>query len=173
MGHYWHCCRVRAVTKSDAIASAEHYIETQVERQTIDYGYIMAVTDENGVISIEDRDYQNCAEEFSLEKLRNNIVDRLPDLSIAVDKLKELVSKMTVSTAKDEVDTLNNMVFDLSNSVSDEQRKSFDVFKDTAYPLQLLEYGLTDLTYEGYDLTPADVPESDKHTFFVWVNSHF
>ena len=54
MGHYFHCVRVKAPNKDVACNYVENYVEDRAETGAIDYGFIMAVVDENGVISIED-----------------------------------------------------------------------------------------------------------------------
>ena len=171
MGHYWHCCRVRTVDKDSAEGAVNAYLDDKTERQEVDYGHIMAITDENGIVSIEDRDFIDHGDMFTLEDLRKHIQDGLPDLQLGLDKLKELVSKLTVDNIKDEVPTLNNMIFDIAHGVTEQKRKDFDVFKDTAYQGNLLEYGITDLNEEGYAYNDEKSGE-ELHTFFVWTNCH-
>lgn len=171
MGHYWHCCRVKALTKDDAIGAVNGFLDFKAECRAIDYGFIMAVTDEKGVVSIEDKGFVECANDFTLESLRSHIVEHLPDLQLGIDKIKECANNLSVRNIRAEIHTLYNLVDDIKNGVTDVERNKFDVFKDTAYQLDLLMYGLTDLNDEGY-VYLDEVDEKNAHTFFVWTNSH-
>lgn len=177
MGHYFHCVRVKAPNKDVACNYVENYVEDRAETKAIDYGFIMAVVDENGVISIEDKRYLNQDSElFSIKKLEEEMRERIPDSQLAIDKLNDLVNQLTPDNISTHVWDLENLFHDLRNSKTQAERDKFDVFKDTAYQGDLLSYGLTDLEEEGF--APSCYLDKDNEdvakfkTFFVWVNSH-
>ena len=171
MGHYWHCCRVKALSQDDAEGAVNQFLDDQTEIKAIDYGYIMAITDENGIVNILHRDFQDDGEMFTLEKLRETVCDGLPDLQTGIDKLKECVARLSMDNIKDEIGTLDNLMSDVRNGISLGKREHFDVFKDEAFSGNLLEFGITDLNEEGYAWCD-DKDAKDLHTYFVWTNCH-
>lgn len=167
MGHYYHVCRCRAENKEDALSAVSAYLDSKVESNEIDYGYTMAVTNEDGVVEIEDRGYENVPEQFTLQKLKEGIV--IPERTTAIAKLKDLVGKLTPDDFRDELFTLDCLVSDLKHSKTQKQIDDFNIFENTLYEGQLLEFGITDLNEECYCTPEPNVP---THIYFVWVNSH-
>jgi hypothetical protein len=168
MGHYWHICRVKAPSKDDALGAVDNLINCKAERGEVDHGFIMAVTTADGVISIEDKSYIKITDRFSLDEIKK-IKDRLPDRKLAVENIKKYVNDLTIDNANDKIWDLEGLVHYLKHSITDKERDNFNIFEDVAFPLDLLEYGISDLNAEGY--TSWDETES-KYTFFVWTNCH-